>query len=104
MLKLYCFDQELRQLVLGEIEKSEVAVRAQMINTLSQAFGPTWYADTQRFTNHRYGHDRTLQKLLDDSGDCIVRTDFLLVNKYPNIDLATMGFPSTLENEALWDG
>jgi abortive infection bacteriophage resistance protein len=64
--KLYCFDRELRQLVLGEIEKIEIAVRAQMINTLSQAFGPTWYADTQRFTNHRYGHDRTLQKLLDD--------------------------------------
>ncbi|MBZ4218756.1 MAG: Abi family protein, partial [Chlorobium sp.] len=46
--KLYCFDRELRQLVLGE------------------AFGPTRYADKQRFTNHRYGHDRTLQKLLDD--------------------------------------
>ncbi len=29
---------------------------------------------------------------------------FLLVNKYPNIDLAAMGFPSTLENEALWEG
>ena len=52
--------------MLGEIEKIEVAVRAQMINTLSLAFGPTWYADKQRFTNHRYGHDRTLQKLLDD--------------------------------------
>ena len=64
--KLYCFDRELRQLVLGEIEKIEVAVRAQMINTLSQAFGPTWYADTQRFNNNRAGHDRTLQKLLDD--------------------------------------
>ena len=103
--KLYCFDRELRQLVLGEIEKSEIAVRAQMINTLSMAFGPTWYADKLRFINHRYGHDPTLKKLLDDFrnsqeefivafrkkysdnypallddyGNCIVRSNFNLV-------------------------
>ena len=36
--KLYCFDRELRQLVLGEIEKIEVAVKSQMIHVLSHAF------------------------------------------------------------------
>ena len=102
--KLYCFDRELRQLVLGEIEKIEVAVRAQMINTLSQAFGPTWYADTQRFTNHRYGHDRTLQKLLDDfrnsQEEFIVAFRKKYAENYPPcwmiLEIASFGQISTL--------
>ncbi len=64
--KLYCFDRELRQIVLGEIEKIEVAVRAQMINTLSHAFGPLWYTDTARFNNNRSRHAKILLKLTDD--------------------------------------
>lgn len=64
--RLYCFDRELRQLVLGEIEKIEVAVRAQMINTLSLAFGPLWYTDSARFNNHKFRHDKIIQKLEDD--------------------------------------
>ncbi len=64
--KLYCFDRELRQLVLGEIEKIEVAVKSQMIHVLSHAFGATWYTDPSRFNNHRNNHTNTLNKLLED--------------------------------------
>lgn len=64
--KLYCFDRELRQLVLGEIEKIEVAVKSQMIHVLSHAFGATWYTDSSRFNNHRNNHTNTLARLCDD--------------------------------------
>lgn len=64
--KLYCFDRELRQLVLGEIEKIEVAVKAQMIHVLSHAFGAMWYADQTKFSNHKDNHTNTLRRLLDD--------------------------------------
>lgn len=64
--RLYCFDRELRQLVLAEIEKIEVAVKSQMIHVLSHAFGPTWYTDSSRFNNHKNKHTITLNKLRDD--------------------------------------
>src|SRR5690554_3702264 len=38
--KLYCFDRELRKLVLSELEKIEIAVRAKMIYELSLKHGP----------------------------------------------------------------
>ena len=36
--KLYCFDRELRQLVIREIEKIEIAVRAKMIYVFQRNF------------------------------------------------------------------
>ncbi len=80
--RLYCFDRELRQLVLGEIEKIEVAVKAQMINVLSHQFGPIWYADQRKFNNHKDNHTATLRKLLEDYHQS--REDFVIAfrNKY----------------------
>ena len=49
--KLYCFDRELRLLVLREIEKIEVAVRARMIYVLSHSHGPFWYQEPNLFSN-----------------------------------------------------
>ncbi len=48
---LYCFDRELRQLVLSELEKIEVAVRAQMIYTLSHNHGPFWFNEFSLFSD-----------------------------------------------------
>jgi abortive infection bacteriophage resistance protein len=105
--KLYCFDRELRQLLLGEIEKIEVAVRAQMINTLSHAFGPLWYADTKRFNNHRSRHDKILQKLSEDFENS--QEEFILAfrrkysDPYPPcwmiMEIASFGQISTLYSD-----
>ena len=40
---IYCFDKELRKLVLSELEKIEVAVRAKMIYVLSHKYGAFWF-------------------------------------------------------------
>ncbi|MCA6434957.1 MAG: Abi family protein [Bacteroidetes bacterium] len=49
--KLYCFDRELRQMVLAELEKIEVAIRAKMTHVLSQKHGAFWFKDSQLFSD-----------------------------------------------------
>lgn len=48
---LYCFDRELRQLVLAETEKIEVAIRAKMSYVFSHANSPFWFQNANNFTN-----------------------------------------------------
>ena len=48
---IYKFDRELRLLVLRELEKIEVAVRAKMIYVLSHSRGVFWYLDTKNFAS-----------------------------------------------------
>ncbi len=48
---LYCFDRELRQLVLSEIEKIEVAIRAKMSYVLCHTYGAFWFQDQTIFAN-----------------------------------------------------
>lgn len=48
---LYCFDRELRILVLKEIEKIEVSVRAKMTYILSHRDGPFWFNNPLLFKN-----------------------------------------------------
>jgi len=49
--RMYCFDRELRQIVLGEIEKIEVAVKSQIDHFFSAEFGDQWYANPALFNN-----------------------------------------------------
>lgn len=49
--RLYCFDRELRKLVLAELEKIEVAVRAKMIYVLSHKHGAFWFSNPTIFRN-----------------------------------------------------
>lgn len=51
--QLYCFDRELRHLVMNDIEKIEVAVRAKMVYILAHWKGPYWYLDNELFNNER---------------------------------------------------
>jgi abortive infection bacteriophage resistance protein len=46
---LYTFDRSLRQLIFNELEKIEIAIRAQMIYTLSHNHGPFWCEDATLF-------------------------------------------------------
>ncbi len=59
---LYKFDRELRLLILRELEKIEVAIRAKMIYVLSHKRGTYWYADPINFKN-RAKHKKTLSKI-----------------------------------------
>jgi Abortive infection bacteriophage resistance protein len=59
---IYKFDRELRLLVLRELEKIEIAVRAKMIYVLSQSLGPFWYLDSANFYNP-VKHADTLSKI-----------------------------------------
>ncbi|MHA3046253.1 Abi family protein [Riemerella anatipestifer] len=51
VFKLYCFDRELRKLVLAELEKVEVAIRAKMIYVLSHKYGAFWFSNPTIFRN-----------------------------------------------------
>jgi len=59
---IYKFDRELRLLILHELEKIEVAVRAKMIYTLSHSQGPFWYTDPKNFCT-RVKYDETIAKI-----------------------------------------
>ena len=59
---LYCFDRELRLLVLNDLEKIEVSFRAQMAYTLSQRYSPSWFRDSQLFKNAT-NHTKSLSKI-----------------------------------------
>ena len=59
---IYKFDRELRLLILRELEKIEVAVRAKMIYVLSQSLGQFWYFDSANFSNP-IKHADTLSKI-----------------------------------------
>ena len=64
--KLYCFDRELRALVLSELEKVEVAVRAKMIHVLSEKSGPFGYLNACYYKDLRKFHTQFLVKLVEE--------------------------------------
>jgi abortive infection bacteriophage resistance protein len=63
--QLYCFDKELRKLLLSELEKIEVAVRAKMIYILSHEHGPFWFQNPGLFRNPGK-HENLLSKISDE--------------------------------------
>lgn len=62
VLRLYVFDRELRLLLLDAIERLEVALRAQLTNTLAEHHGLHGYLDPALFDS-RYDHAWLLNKL-----------------------------------------
>jgi len=48
---LYKFDRELRQMILSELEKIEVAVRSQMTHSISTAHGAYWIENETLFSD-----------------------------------------------------
>lgn len=69
--RMYCFDRELRQLVLGEIEKIEVAVKSQISHVYSAEFGAQWYANPALFNNKKNRHTDTI-KVITYKSDAFV--------------------------------
>ena len=62
---IYLFDRSLRQLIVKELEKIEIAVRSKMIFVLSYQFGPYWYTYPSNFKNSQI-HSDTLSKISDE--------------------------------------
>lgn len=62
VLDLYVFDRELRLLLLDAIERIEVALRAQLANTLAEHHGAHGYLDPSVFDT-RYSHSWLLAQL-----------------------------------------
>ena len=60
--RLYRFDRDLRIFILKELEKIEVAIRAQLIYQLSHYKGCFWFTDTSIFSNS-FDHTSSLAKL-----------------------------------------
>lgn len=74
---IYLFYRDLRQLVVKELEKIEVAFRAKMIYIFSHQFGPFWYADTKKFRN-THKHAETLEKIKNE----FARSDAQFINAF----------------------
>jgi abortive infection bacteriophage resistance protein len=62
---LYKFDRELRQLMISELEKIEIAVRSRMSYVLSMARDPFWIEDAALFANQRV-YRSTVDKISDE--------------------------------------
>lgn len=65
--KLYCFDRKLRQLVLSELEKIEVAIRAKMTYVLANKYGSFWFQQPGLFSNP-VSHANSLTKIGEEFG------------------------------------
>lgn len=75
VLDLYVFDRELRLLVLDAIERIEVAIRCQINNHMSLAYGPHWYLEESRFIA-KYDHKALLaniERMFRSSRETFVR-------------------------------
>ena len=81
--QLYEFDYELKNFLLANISKAEIAVRTQLAYILSLAYGGFWIENATLFANQNQ-HQKTIQSINDEYN----RSDELFVktfkNKYSN--------------------
>ena len=67
ILDLYTFDRELRLLVIDAIERAEVAVKATIIQLMSEKLGPHWYLRPDSFVT-RFKFEDFLKHVKTDIG------------------------------------
>lgn len=65
VFRLYRFDRDLRIFILKELEKIEIAIRAQLIYQLSHYRGPFWFTDASLFSN-TMEHASTMAKFASE--------------------------------------
>lgn len=75
--ELYKFDRELRLLVLNQIEKIEVALRAIIAYECSHSWGIFWLSESVNFKSHTQ-HTRDLNKIFNE----INRSSELFIKQY----------------------
>lgn len=100
---LYCFDNELKQIISNELGKIEIAIRAKLVHTNSLYYHSFWFADSSLFTNNSI-FSITLSKLekeLDRSHEVFINSFFIKYSdKYPpswiTLEVVSMGTLSIL--------
>ncbi len=83
---MYCFDRELRILLLGNIEKIEVALRSKLTYYLSLRYDPYWYKHDKLFKDisiQNNGKSSIEKSKLDSSEDFVIQ----FKRKYVNNDM-----------------
>lgn len=81
--QLYCFDRELRRLILSELEKIEVSIRAKMIYILSHQHGSFWFRHTHLFKDTN-SHKKCLKKIRSEFKRSEEEFIIAFKNKYNN--------------------
>lgn len=81
--QMYCFDRELRLLLIGNIEKIEIAFRAKMTYVFSQRYDPFWYTYDKLFKNEKVQGTSlsSIKKSIEDSTE-----DFVIQYKRKYLD------------------
>lgn len=80
---LYCFDRELRLLVLRQLEKIEVGFRSNVTNVLSIQYNPFWFQNSSLFKNTNMHQDSlsNIQKQIQRSDEQFIKA---FQRKYAN--------------------
>lgn len=83
--KMYCFDRELRLLILGNIEKLEVAFRSKLTYFLSNKYDPFWYTYDNLFKNqntHRIALESIQKSKKDSQEDFVIKYNRNYLNNH----------------------
>ena len=73
--QMYCFDKELRKLVMTELEKIEVAVRSKLVYVMSHKHGACWYTDNRLFKDWNQRDIDKFAKISQKLSDEFERSD-----------------------------
>ncbi len=83
--KLYCFDRELKKLLVNEIEKMEISFRAKITYELSHKYDAFWYTYERLFRNpekHRKSLENTQHMVLESTEDFVINFKQKYVKTY----------------------
>ncbi|MCX6148409.1 MAG: Abi family protein [Candidatus Kapabacteria bacterium] len=73
----YCFDKELRKILIEELEKIEVSIRAKISYNLSNKYGGFWFNNT-KLVNSLVTHSNLISKINNE----YQRSDELFIKSY----------------------
>jgi abortive infection bacteriophage resistance protein len=104
--RLYRFDRDLRLLVLRDIEKIEVAIRAKMTYILSHSYSSFWFRNNELFKKAK-DLDETLRRLKNEYDKSDEQYIKAFKNRYSNnfppswmlLELTSFGSLSMLYNQ-----
>jgi len=90
VFNLYEFDRELRKIIVAEIEKIEIAVRAKMAYEFSMTHDPFWIEDASLFSstvNFRATLDKIVEEYLRSNEEFILDFKAKYTNPLPPADI-----------------
>lgn len=82
---MYCFDRELRLLLLGDIEKIEVSFRAKLTYVFSHKYDAFWYTYNKLFKKlpmHQNSLESISKSITDSTEDFVLKFNKKYLNHY----------------------